>query len=63
MNCKKCGKDVRDGANVLAVQDGVNGTNGFVPIDERALFCSTACLRKYLDDEQGRLIQLKPRIP
>lgn len=50
MNCTHCGKELDLGVDVLALQEGVIGTRGIVPLAEQEVFCSEDCLRDSLGD-------------
>lgn len=59
--CRACRRELKEGMNVLEVQEGIIGKLGFVALGERLLFCNFECRRNYLNGSKGHV--LKRRIP
>jgi len=57
--CENCRRDLLLGYDVIAIQNGVIGGRGFVPLDDLAYFCCDRCVR----DFYGNGVEVKPRIP
>lgn len=45
--CASCRTTLALGLDVIAIQHGVVGPRGFVPLDEPDLVCSEECLAQY----------------
>lgn len=53
MRCASCERDLKEGTDVIGVQDGIIGSRGFVPIKDMLMFCGVSCLRSYFADSRG----------
>jgi hypothetical protein len=51
--CGTCQRELEEGMDVLEVQEGVVGVNGFVPLESTALFCSVECLKSFFSGSKG----------
>ncbi len=59
--CAQCSTELYLGVEVLGVQLGVVGPNGFVQLEDMEFLCNEACARGYFDDTD--VIKLPRRIP
>ncbi len=50
-NCTSCRRKFEMGVDVLALEEGVIGGRGFVPLEDVLFFCSEKCLRQHLADD------------
>ena len=53
MRCASCQQDLREGMDVIGVQEGIMGSRGLVPLEEMLILCSVDCLRSYFSDPKG----------
>ncbi len=53
MQCASCQQDLKEGMDVIGVQEGIIGSRGFVPLEEMLMLCSVECLRNYFSDPKG----------
>ena len=53
MKCSTCQKVLREGMDVLEVQEGVIGTRGFVALASTAVFCAVDCLKEFFKASRG----------
>ena len=58
--CAGCGDDIDFGGDAMAVEEGVLGPRGFVPL-EKKLFCSEQCISEYFCNDD--LEEVPRRIP
>lgn len=63
LECASCRKVIDFGRDIIAVEHGVNGPRGFVPLGETLLFCREKCVSDYFDSHDSNRQKLKPRIP
>jgi len=55
--CKACGRKLNQGADIVALQEGVLGPRGFIPLEELVFFCSDVCLSRLCgSDAEGERI-------
>ena len=47
MKCSQCKKELKEGRNVIRVQEGIIGNNGFVELDKDLVYCSLDCMMIY----------------
>lgn len=59
--CATCRKELKQGMDVLQLQEGILGIMGFVALDEPKLFCDVACLKGHFNGSKGYV--LPQRIP
>lgn len=59
--CTACDRELPQGVDVTALQDGVIGPRGFVPLEEMSFFCGWACLERHFCDVEVE--KLPRRIP
>lgn len=50
MLCASCQKELKEGQDVIGVQEGIIGPRGFVQLEERLLLCSIDCMKSYFAD-------------
>ena len=48
MKCASCQRKLSNGEAILAVEEGLVGSRGFVAYPEALLFCSKSCLLAYV---------------
>lgn len=60
--CSRCRRTIDLGRDVMAVEQGVVGPRGFVPLEDPLLFCGEACLKGHFDDD-GDIVEMPRRIP
>ncbi len=53
MRCASCQQDLKEGQDIIGVQEGVVGARGFVPLEEMLILCSKECLTSYFADSSG----------
>ncbi len=53
MRCASCQQDLKEGMDVIGVQEGIMGARGFVALEEMLMLCSVECLRSYFSDAKG----------
>jgi len=54
LRCAYCRTTLTLGLDVIAIQHGLVGPRGFIPLEEHALLCSDACLAHYIEPtEEG----------
>ena len=61
--CLHCRRDLDQGVDVLAQQDGVIGPRGFVPLEDMRFLCSDECRDGYFCEPVGERVELSRRIP
>jgi hypothetical protein len=54
IDCSTCHREIQHGEDVLALERGVIGPRGYIPLDEPQYFCSEHCLYRP-DEEDDRL--------
>lgn len=42
--CEHCKQELQHGNNIHATQEGILGQHGFIPLEDRKLHCSKACV-------------------
>ena len=64
MKCAHCREEIGYGKDILAVEEGVAGPRGFIPLEEKLLFCSEECLRDYYDKvDLSKLPKMNRKVP
>ena len=63
LECASCRKEIDFGRDIIAVERGVNGPRGFVPLGETLFFCREMCVSEYFDNNDSNRPKIKPRIP
>jgi hypothetical protein len=53
MKCSTCRKELREGKNVIEVQEGIIGTSGFVSLGKTGTFCDVECLKEFFKAVKG----------
>jgi len=48
----ECERDIQLGEDALAVEEGVVGYRGLVPLEKPLWFCSVRCIAVHFQDEQ-----------
>ena len=59
--CAHCRREIELGEDVFALEQGVIGPRGLVPLERTIWFCDGDCTAKYFNDEE--ILQLPRRIP
>ncbi len=59
--CVECRRELDLGVDAVALNYGVLGPRGFVPLGERKFFCDEDCLRRHING--GEVEHLPRRIP
>ena len=52
MNCKNCRRELTQGVDAVALQHGVIGPRGFVPLEEMSFYCDDECLESDVCDDK-----------
>ena len=50
MICPSCQGEIKEGDDVLSIQEGLLGSRGFVAYQEALIFCSKSCLLTYFNN-------------
>lgn len=59
--CAHCQRQIQLGEDVLALEQGVIGPRGLVPLEKSLWFCDGECAARYFGEEE--VVQLPRRIP
>lgn len=63
LTCAQCRRELREGEDAFAFQEGVIGLRGFVPLEDLGFLCSEACRREYFDMSSESAVHLPRRVP
>lgn len=58
---KHCQRELDLGVDAIALQHGVMGPRGFVPLEDRVFFCDEDCLEGFATSEE--IVKIRRRIP
>jgi hypothetical protein len=65
--CMNCQSDLDMGRDAIGVELGVIGPRGFIPLDDKMLFCCEKCVKEYVngnsDDECRESLNCPRRKP
>ena len=61
--CEHCRRTLDQGVDVLALQEGVIGPRGFVPLEDMRFLCSEECREAYFCEPAEERVKLSRRIP
>lgn len=63
-HCAECRQPLYLGDEMIRMETGVLGGNGFVPLptERTILLCNTECVRRYFMPEED-IVQMKRRVP
>lgn len=59
--CAHCQRQIQLGEDVFALEQGVIGPRGLVPLEKPIWFCDGECAERYFSDEE--VVQMPRRIP
>ena len=63
LTCEHCRRTLDQGIDVLAIQEGVIGPRGFVPLEDHLFLCGEECREAYFCDPAEERVKLPRRIP
>lgn len=61
--CKKCGRALTMGEDVIGRQQGVIGPRGFVPLEDMELLCADGCAEESDEKQRPAPYHMDRRIP
>ena len=62
MNCLTCKRELKEGMDVLKLEEGIVSVSGVVAIEDPKHFCSIECLKRFFTPEFD-YYKLPRRIP